>query len=72
MNTNQIKLTFKNGLSNTKYAGYLKWFKTDVKTYIFTFYDMQSKFQNKVVLPKRTCKIHFITSLNIFSVGGTW
>jgi hypothetical protein len=32
MNTNQNKLTFKHGLNNTKYAGYLKCFKTDVKT----------------------------------------
>jgi hypothetical protein len=43
-------------------------FKTDVKTYIFIFYDMQSKFQNKVALPEKTRAVHFITSLNIFSV----
>jgi hypothetical protein len=29
------------------------------------FYDMQSKFQNKLVLPKKTCEVHFIASLNI-------
>jgi hypothetical protein len=33
------------------------------------FYDMQSEFQNKVVLSKKTCEVHFITSLNIFSVA---
>jgi hypothetical protein len=40
-----------------------KYFKTDVKTYIFyilwqvnLFYGMQSKFQNKVDLPKRHAK----------------
>jgi hypothetical protein len=44
-------------------------FKTDVKIYIFMFYDVQSKFQNKVALPKKTCEVHFITSLNIFSVS---
>jgi hypothetical protein len=30
---------------------------------------MQSKFQNKFVLPKKTLEVHFITSLNIFSVA---
>jgi hypothetical protein len=33
------------------------------------FYDMQSKFQNKVVLPTKTPELHFITSLNIFSIA---
>jgi hypothetical protein len=33
------------------------------------FYDMQSKFQNKVVFPKETYEVHFITSLNIFSLA---
>jgi hypothetical protein len=33
------------------------------------FYDTQSKFQNKVLLPKKTREIHFITSLNIFAVA---
>jgi hypothetical protein len=32
------------------------------------FYEMQSKFQNKFVLPKKTFEVHFITSLHIFSV----
>jgi hypothetical protein len=30
---------------------------------------MQSKFQNKVVLPIKTREVHFITFLNIFSVA---
>jgi hypothetical protein len=30
---------------------------------------MQSEFQNKVVLTKQTREVHFITSLNIFSVA---
>jgi hypothetical protein len=29
---------------------------------------MQSKFQNKAVLPKKTREVNFITSQNIFSV----
>jgi hypothetical protein len=32
---------------------------------------MQSKFQNKIVLPEKTPEVHFITSLNIFSVALT-
>jgi hypothetical protein len=32
-------------------------------------YDTLSKFQNKVVSPKETIEVHFITSLNIFSVA---
>jgi hypothetical protein len=31
---------------------------------------MQSEFQNKAVLPKITHEVHFITSLDIFSVAG--
>jgi hypothetical protein len=31
------------------------------------FSDMQSKFQNKAVLSKKTREVHFIASLNIFS-----
>jgi hypothetical protein len=30
---------------------------------------MQYKFQNKVVLPRKTCEVHVITSLSIFSVA---
>jgi hypothetical protein len=30
---------------------------------------MQSEFQNKVILPKETHEVHFITSLNLFSVA---
>jgi hypothetical protein len=30
---------------------------------------MQSKFQNKAVLPKKTYEVHFMTSLNIFLVA---
>jgi hypothetical protein len=30
---------------------------------------MQSEFKNKIVLPKKTCEVHFITSLNIFAVA---
>jgi hypothetical protein len=30
---------------------------------------MQSKFQNKVVLPTKSSEIYYITSLNIFSVA---
>jgi hypothetical protein len=30
---------------------------------------MQSKLQNKVVLPEKTREVHFITSLKIFSVA---
>jgi hypothetical protein len=30
---------------------------------------MLSKFQNKVVLPKETNEVYFITSLNVFSVA---
>jgi hypothetical protein len=33
------------------------------------FYDMQSKFQNEVLMPKSKNEIHFITSLGIFSVA---
>jgi hypothetical protein len=44
-------------------------FKADDKTYIFTLYDVQTKFQNQVVLPKNTREVHFITSLNMFSVA---
>jgi hypothetical protein len=33
------------------------------------FYDMQSKFKNKVALPTKTHDVHFITSLNTFSVA---
>jgi hypothetical protein len=33
------------------------------------FYDMQYKGQNKVVLPKKTREVHFITSLNVFLVA---
>jgi hypothetical protein len=32
----KISSFFKHGLNNTKYVGYLKCFKTDVKTYITT------------------------------------
>jgi hypothetical protein len=60
---------FKHDLSNAKYVGYLKCFKAHYRTYIFTFYGMQSKFQNKVVLPKKMSEVRFITSLNIFSVA---
>jgi hypothetical protein len=42
-------------------------FKTQARTYVLTFYDMQSQFQNKVVLPKKAREVHFITSLNIMS-----
>jgi hypothetical protein len=35
----KISSYLKHGISNTKYVGYLKCFKTDVKTYIFTFYN---------------------------------
>jgi hypothetical protein len=51
-------------------------FKTDVKTHIFTFYDKyiyfmicKYKFQHNAVLPKKACEVHFIASLNIFSVA---
>jgi hypothetical protein len=30
---------------------------------------MQPKFQNKVVLPKTTREVNFVTSLDIFSVA---
>jgi hypothetical protein len=30
---------------------------------------MQSKFQNKVLLPKKTREVHFITSLKVFAVA---
>jgi hypothetical protein len=30
---------------------------------------MQSKFENKVILPKKTHEVHFITFLKIFSVA---
>jgi hypothetical protein len=33
------------------------------------FYDMQSEFPNKAVLPKKICEVHFITSQSIFSVA---
>jgi hypothetical protein len=37
----KISSLFKHGLNNTRarYVGYLKCFKADVKTCIFTFYD---------------------------------
>jgi hypothetical protein len=37
-------------------------------TYLY-FMTCKSKFQNKVVLPKKTREVHFITFLNIFSVA---
>jgi hypothetical protein len=49
------------------------WFK-NLNFYIFTskfIYIMQSDFKNKVLLPKKTCEIHFITSLNLFLVALT-
>jgi hypothetical protein len=30
-----------------------------------SFYDTQSKFQNEVILPKKTREVHFITSMNL-------
>jgi hypothetical protein len=58
------------GLNNIKYVGY--WCQ-NLYFYILwqvnLFYDMQSKIQNKVLLPKKTREVHFITSLNIFSVA---
>jgi hypothetical protein len=33
------------------------------------FYEMQSKLQNGVDLPKNTCEIHFTNSLNISSIA---
>jgi hypothetical protein len=33
------------------------------------FYDMRSKFQNKVALPKKTGEVHSIISINIFPVA---
>jgi hypothetical protein len=30
---------------------------------------MQSKFQNKVVFPKKTREVYFVTSLNTFSIA---
>jgi hypothetical protein len=32
------------------------------------FYNIQSKFQNRILLPKKTREVHFMTSVNIFSV----
>jgi hypothetical protein len=58
------------------YVGYLKSFYNlhqNLHFYILwqvnLFYDMQSKFQNESALPKKTSEVHFITSLNIFSVA---
>jgi hypothetical protein len=36
---------------------------------VILFYDMQSKVQNKVLLPRKTGEVHFITSLNTRSVA---
>jgi hypothetical protein len=33
------------------------------------FYDFQFKFQNEVVLPDETREVHFIASVDIFSVA---
>jgi hypothetical protein len=46
-------------------------FKTNVKSSFLhfmtnLFYDMQSEFQNKLLLSKKTREVHFITFLNIF------
>jgi hypothetical protein len=66
----------KRGLNNTKYVGYIKCFYDwcqNLRFYMLwqvnLFYDTQSEFQNKVVLPKETRDIHFLTFLNIFSVA---
>jgi hypothetical protein len=70
----KISSFFKHGLNNTKYVGYLKCFSDWCENLHFynlwqvnLFYDMQSKFQNKVVLPRKKREVHFIVSLNIFS-----
>jgi FAD synthase len=39
--------------------------------YLNLFYDMQSKFQNKAELNKKTREVHLMTSLNIFLVAFT-
>lgn len=36
---------------------------------VYLLYDMQYKFQTKVLLPKNTREVHFITSVNIFLVA---
>jgi hypothetical protein len=33
------------------------------------FYDMQSRFQNKIALPEKTRAVHRTASVNIFSVA---
>jgi hypothetical protein len=58
------------------YVDYLKYFlKLTSKLTFFIlwqvnlFYDMHSKFQNKVLLPKKICEVQFINSLSIWSVA---
>jgi hypothetical protein len=72
----QISSFFKHGLSNTKFVVYINCFQgwcQNLHFYILwqvnLFNDMESKFQNKAVLPKETCEVLFVTPLNIFSVA---